>query len=229
MLTEAHFCSQLLSIPIHKSASNNHYLLFDDGCISIYSLEKKQTLHYGHNFETHAIQRRTQTQDQHLLKAFNDKQKSIKTILDVTAGWCRDSFILAQNNYHVAAIEQSELIYYLSYFSLKKYLKQHQLNLELHHANAFNHLQQLNILPDAIYLDPMFPSSKQQAKNKKEIQLLQAVTSNVDIEQLFDLSLKKATQRVVVKRPLHSDFLNHLKPNFQFKGKTIRFDIYQCF
>ena len=229
MLEEAQVCSQFLSIPIHNMPSKDQYLNFEDGQISIISLAKKQSLSYRHSFKTHAIQRRIQTQDQHLLKAFNDKHKAINSILDITAGWCRDSFILAQNNYQVTAIEQSDLIYYLSNHSLIGYLAHNYLTLELHHANALHYLQKLSSLPDAIYLDPMFPSHKHQAKNKKEIQLLQSITQNVEMESLFALSLKKAKQRIVVKRPLHSEFLNNLKPDFQFKGKTIRFDIYQCF
>ena len=229
MLDDAIACSQFLSIPLHDIPSENQYLLFDKHQIQIITLEKKQSLSYRHDFESHSIQRRIQTQDQHLLKAFKDKKKDINSILDVTAGWCRDAFLLAQNKYQVTAIEQSDLIYYVTKQSIAKYTTHNPLSLTLHHANAINYIESLTHFPDAIYMDPMFPSSKHQAKNKKEIQLLQAVTQNTDIENLFDVSLKTATQRVVVKRPLHSEFLNSLKPNFQFKGKTIRFDIYQRF
>lgn len=229
MLEEALECSKLLSIPIHKLASEDKFLNFENGVIHVISKHKKQQLSYNHDFTASAITRRLQTQDQHLLKAFKDKQKQIVTILDVTAGWCRDSFILAQNGYTINAIEQSDLIYYLTQYSLQRYQQQHKLALNLQHDNALNFLTHLTNLPDAIYLDPMFPSSKHQAKNKKEIQLLQAITNNVEIEELFSLALKKAKQRVVVKRPLNSEFLAHKKPDFQYEGKTIRFDVYQCF
>lgn len=232
MIKEAQKCSQFLSIPIHDIATEEQYLKFAHFSIDLITLKNKQSLSYCHNFEAPAIQRRLQTQEQHLLKAFNDKQKAISRILDVTAGWCRDSFILAHNNFRVSAVEQSDLIYYLSQFSLSHYLTRHQLSLKLHHANAMDYLKNLNDLPDAIYLDPMFPSAKNRAKNraknKKELQLLQEITQNVAMDKLFELSLNKARQRVVVKRPLHGEFLNNLKPNFQFKAKAIRFDIYQC-
>lgn len=229
MLLDAQHCSQFLSIPLNIEPSQEQYLVFENNAISMISKQQKQPLSVTHNFDSNAIQRRLQTQDQHLLKAFKDKQKPISSILDVTAGWCRDSFILAQNGYDVCAVEQSDLIYFLTQHSLTHYLKHHSLHLKLHHANALNYLNTLKELPSAIYLDPMFPSSNHQAKNKKEIQLLQSVTSNLDIEPLFQLALESAQQRVVVKRPLRSEFLNQLKPSFQFKGKTIRFDVYQCF
>jgi len=229
MLNSAQECSIFLNIPLNIEPSHNQYLVFENNAISIISKQRKQLVRFTHSFNANAIQRRLQTQDQHLLKAFKDKQKPIKDILDVTAGWCRDSFILAQNGYQVSAIEHTHLVYFLTQHSLTRYLEQHALTLHLQHDNALTYLSQLKTLPDAIYLDPMFPSSNHQAKNKKEIQFLQSVTNNLDIEPLFQLALESAQQRVVVKRPLHSDFLNLLKPNFQFKGKTIRFDVYQCF
>jgi len=228
MLKDAQQCSTFLSLPLNIEPSQEQYLLFENNAINVISKQKKQALSFTHNFDSSAIQRRLQTQDQHLLKAFKDKQKPINSILDVTAGWCRDSFILAQNGYDVCAVEQSNFIYFLTQYSLTHYLEQHSLHLKLLHDNALNYLSQLQTLPSAIYLDPMFPDNKHQAKNKKEIQLLQSVTSNLDIEPLFQLALESAQQRVVVKRPLRSEFLNQLKPSFQFKGKTIRFDIYQC-
>ncbi len=229
MLKQAQACSQLLSIPIHKAPSQDQFLNFENGMIDVVSKQKKQQLSYCHDFTANAITRRLQTQDQHLLKAFKDKQKHIITILDVTAGWCRDSFILAQNGYDVKAVEQSDLIHYLTQHSLKRYKLQHKLSLDLYHGNALNYLKHLSDLPNAIYLDPMFPSSHHQAKNKKEIQLLQAITNNANITELFRLALNKAEQRVVVKRALNSEFLDQQKPDFQYKGKTIRFDVYQCF
>ncbi len=229
MLEQAQQCSTFLSLPINAVATKDQYLKFEGNQISVISKERKQNTVFIHSFEEKAIQRRLQTQDQHLLKAFRDKQKPISRILDVTAGWCRDSFILAQNKYDVMAVEQSKLVYFLTHHSLTHYLRKNELKLSLFHDNALHHLTRLTDLPDAIYLDPMFPNSKHQAKNKKEIQVLQAVTHNLDIDDLFQSALSKAKQRVVVKRPLHSEFLCHQKPNFQFKGKTIRFDVYQCF
>ncbi len=228
MLEHARQCSAFLSIPLHSKATRACYLCFDKQRISIIHKENKQRTVFTHSFDNHTIKRRVQTQNQHLLKAFKDKKYPISHILDVTAGWCRDSFILAQNQYTVTAIEQSPLVYYLTRFSLNKYAKNQPLSLHLFHNNALNYLTRLCVMPHAIYLDPMFPDSKHQAKNKKDIQVLQSVTHNIDMDKLFQYSLNTATRRVVVKRPLHSPFLCQKKPCFQFKGKTIRFDVYQC-
>ncbi|MBL7004328.1 MAG: class I SAM-dependent methyltransferase [Gammaproteobacteria bacterium] len=226
LIDAAKACSQLLSIPILSSPSEDSYLCFKEGEITFIS---PQQLSFQHSFNNNNFERRAQAQNQHLLKAFKDKKKPIRHILDATAGWCRDSFILANNNFQVTATEQSALLYFLVQFSLNNYLKTNSLNLELQHSNAFDLLTLSKTSFQAIYLDPMFPNSHNQAKNKKEIQVLQHVTKNIEIETLFELALKKATQRVVVKRPLQSDYLAQLKPHFQYKGKTIRFDIYQQF
>lgn len=228
LLESAKQCGELLDIPVRTDNTSSEYLLFKDNHITFINEVKKQSLSFQHNFEANTIQRRLQSQDQHLLKAFKDKHKAIEDIIDVTAGWCRDSFILAENGYHVTAIEQSQLIYFLTQFSIDRYKNSHELTLKLINDNSFKFLRQVTEKPSAIYLDPMFPSNKNQAKNKKEIQILQAITSNQQIYELMSLALQTAKQRVVVKRPIRSEFLNQLKPDFQYKGKTIRFDVYQC-
>ncbi len=228
MLATAQACSDLLNIPIHHTRTEDQFLDFSNGVISLSSTDNKQLLTFTHSFDSSSLRRRIQAQDQHLLKAFKDKQKPIVSILDLTAGWCRDSFILANNNWQVTAVEQSTLIHFLTQFSLQRYSLNSHVPLSLIRQNSFAYLTTLKTSPDAIYIDPMFPSGNHPAKNKKEIQLLQAVTENIQINELFELALDTAKQRVVVKRPLHSEFLNARKPSFQYTGKTIRFDVYQC-
>jgi 16S rRNA (guanine1516-N2)-methyltransferase len=47
-----------------------------------------------------------------------------------------------------------------------------------------------------------------------------------DAEALFNIALKTAKKRVVVKRPKHADFINHKKPDIMFEGSSTRFDVY---
>ncbi|MCP4283565.1 MAG: class I SAM-dependent methyltransferase, partial [Gammaproteobacteria bacterium] len=72
----------------------------------------------------------------------------------------------------------------------------------------------------------MFPTHKSSAKPAKEMQVLQALTDNVEIESCFDLALQKAHKRVVVKRPAKAATLTALKPDIVYREKTIRFDVY---
>ena len=43
---------------------------------------------------------------------------------------------------------------------------------------------------------------------------------------LLDAALATATARVVVKRPRLGDFLCGRKPDYQYTGKSTRFDVY---
>ena len=79
---------------------------------------------------------------------------------------------------------------------------------------------------DCIYLDPMFPAHKSGAKPGKEMQILQALTVNVDVDRCFELALAQADHRVVVKRPARAPRLDARKPDLVVREKTVRFDVY---
>ena len=227
LMPQAKTCSELLQIPIVSQSHSDFLLEFIGDGVIVHN--KELNLRYCHSFLNTKFQQREQAQNQHLLKAFKTKNHTIHSILDVTAGWCRDSFILARNGYQLTAVEQSALLYCLNKTALELYQKEHTLNLNLQHANALDYLAETSQTFDAIYLDPMFPQHKNQAKNKKELQVLQSITQNTDMEAVFELALQKAKQRTVVKRPINASFLAHKKPDFQYLGKTIRFDVYQQF
>jgi len=100
--------------------------------------------------------------------------------------------------------------------------------IQLIHANSSDFLRSLDASNtfDCIYLDPMFPTHKSGAKPGKEMQILQKLTDNVDIDACFELSLEKALNRVVVKRPAKSPNMADKKPDMTYREKTIRFDVY---
>lgn len=221
-------CAEFLNLPLFNKPDTDCYIEFNEEGPSLVFDQLKQTLRHRVDFNNATLIQRSKSQNQALIKAFKDKQTPIKRILDATAGWCRDSFILAQNGFNITSLEHSSSVYFLCNDALQKLFKSQQLDLKLIHQNSYQYLSQTNVTVDAIYLDPMFPEHSYKAKNKKELQVLQALTENHDIENLFHLSLQKARRRVVVKRAIKSPFLCELNPSFQFKEKTIRFDIYQC-
>jgi len=99
--------------------------------------------------------------------------------------------------------------------------------MQLHGLDAKEYLTQTEILPDVIYLDPMFPERSKTALVKQELRIVRAlVGGDQDIEELFNLARAKAQQRVVVKRHRLSDFLAAGKPDHQIIGKTTRYDVY---
>jgi 16S rRNA (guanine1516-N2)-methyltransferase len=81
--------------------------------------------------------------------------------------------------------------------------------------------------PDVVYIDPMFPPSKKSALVKKEMRAFhQLVGADQDSGELLEAALEVAIHRVVVKRPLKSEYVTGKKPSYSLSGKAIRFDIY---
>ena len=162
-----------------------------------------------------------------LVKACGEKNK---TILDCTAGLCRDDFILACKNYDITALEKNKIIYALLEDGFKRGYKEIANileNINLINVDAVDFLNSTDEKYDCIYLDPMFEESKKSRLVKKEMQIFHRLACVEDNKQLFELAIKKAINRVVVKRALHGEYLvSDLKPSFIIKEKTIRFDVY---
>lgn len=166
-----------------------------------------------------------------LAKAIGIKNKKNLTVIDATAGFGVDAFILASLGCKVIMLERSCIISALLADGLKR-LKQHHLNLSLKHTETADYLNNIiaNDLPkpDVIYLDPMYPQRSKSALNKKNMRILhEIVGADNDASQLLNLALKCAKHKVVVKRPRLAEYLGWLKPNLQFAGNgSSRYDVY---
>lgn len=160
------------------------------------------------------------------------KQKN-KVVFDLTAGWGNDAFIMACLGAKVTMIERSPIIGALLKDAWQRaqqdaFVK--QLTWQFLQIDSFDFLQQLEHkdYPHVIYLDPMFPERKKSAMVKKEMQLLQQIIgTESDSAALFELALKKAKERVVVKRPrLAEPLIANKQRDLILLGKAMRFDIY---
>jgi 16S rRNA (guanine1516-N2)-methyltransferase len=190
-------------------------------------------LGFLHSFVAGSLLVRARQSTQALIKACNNKQRNIKKVLDLTAGWGIDSFTLAWHGQQVTLVEQNELLYAVVAYSLGRLaIDDHgaavaeRMFIQNDEANNYLLSLEANHEYDCIYLDPMFPRRKSGAKPSKEMQILQALTANVDIDSCFELALQKARRRVVVKRPIKAAQLSTLEPDLVYREKTIRFDVY---
>ncbi|MDQ8040120.1 MAG: class I SAM-dependent methyltransferase [Rickettsiella sp.] len=171
-------------------------------------------------------------QKQLLLKAIGLKPKPKIEILDLTAGWGNDGFVLAQLGFSVTLLERSPIIHALLADGLHRALnheKHSHLNIKLIHSDSIIFLKQIlkiKKFPDVIYLDPMYPHLNKSALARKEMCLLRKIVGDdVDAINLLPLALT-CTKRVVVKRPRLAAFLAELPPHHSIFGKQHRFDIY---
>ena len=190
-------------------------------------------IQFNHSFIHGPFARRATQSSQALLKACNNKRRSIKTLLDMTGGWGVDSLCLAFQGHQVTLLEQNALVFAVVAYSLAC-LATNQPDdpaakrITLKQINALEYLQSRHSDPgfDCIYLDPMFPGHKSTARPAKALQVLQALTENREIDACFELALQTAVKRVVVKRPARAEKLSDLKPDIVYREKTIRFDVY---
>lgn len=139
-------------------------------------------------------------------------------VIDATAGLGRDAYVLKQLGCEVTAIERNETVAAL----LMDGLKRAGCEMQVHIGDAIAYMAEH--AADVVYLDPMFPARRKSAAVGKEMQYMQELLAPDDAEALLAAALACATQRVVLKRPIHAQQLG--KPNHSFKGKTVRFDVY---
>ncbi len=153
-------------------------------------------------------------------------------VIDATAGLGKDSFVLAHLGCHITALERNADIHALLCDGIKRGIDANISTLEritLHHSEALPYLQQLpqDSRPDVIYLDPMYPHNNKSALVKKDMRILREVVGDNDDDLLLLNSARQAAKyRIVVKRPLHAPHYANQAPNFDYKGKRSRFDVY---
>jgi 16S rRNA (guanine1516-N2)-methyltransferase len=170
-----------------------------------------------------------------LAKAIGKHQNKQLTIIDTTAGFGNDAFMLATLGYKVLLIERSPIMIKL----LQDGLKRAQNCLDIVHVierlsfipgDAIQILEKLpqEQYPDIIYLDPMFPERRKSALVKKEMRVLHdLVGEDLDCNMLLSIAIKIAKLRVIVKRPRLAPAIDiNTTPSFILKGTACRFDVY---
>ena len=166
-------------------------------------------------------------------KAIGIKKGNRPNVVDATAGWGRDAFVLATIGCRVHMIERSKVIATLLEDGLRRAEQDEKIGalvkekISLTFGESHQELRNIPFEPEVIYLDPMYPHKEKSALVKKEMRMLQEVVGqDDDADELLNVSLTIATKRVVVKRPTYADFLGKIKPNTSIKTKKHRFDIY---
>jgi len=147
-------------------------------------------------------------------------------LLDATCGLGRDAMLLQLADFQVTACERHPILAALLADGLHR-LPDSLDRFTLCAQDAREVMQHHSF--DVIYLDPMFAESRKSAKVKKGMQILQQLHHKQinDSEALFEAAWLATCQRLVVKRGAKAATINAVKPTFQLKSKTCRFDVYQ--
>lgn len=189
-------------------------------------------LSYQGDFEN-MLHRVTNGRLQHemLVRAAKSDKPGRKAI-DATAGMGEDAFLLAAQGYEVTLFEQNPVIAVLLKDALRRakkhpVLKDIASRMNLVQDNSVEGMSKLLDPVDVIYLDPMFPARQKSSLINKKLQLIQKLEPPCSAEtDLFDAAISASPSKIIVKRPLKSEFLAGRKPSYTLNGKAIRYDCY---
>lgn len=179
--------------------------------------------------------RRADARGEDLARAVGVGQRRALQVVDATAGWGRDSAVLAALGCEVTMIERHRVVWLLLDDALARAAASADPRvrtlvdrLHLLEGDARERQQCWSApAPDAVLLDPMFPERDGSAAVRKEMQLFQAlVGDDADAAELLAASLALARYRVVVKRPRRAPALPGPPPSFTIEGRSTRFDVY---
>jgi len=171
---------------------------------------------------------------QTIAKAVGLKAGLNPVVVDATAGWGRDAFLLASLGCRVTMIERSPVVAALLEDGLRRAQADPEIGamvierLRLVSADAVDWLSHCDMDPDVIYIDPMFPHRTKTAQVKKEsFYLQQLLGPATDGDKLLEAALGVVgCKRVVVKRPKQAPLLADRKPTHSYMTKNHRFDAY---
>ncbi|MCA9398522.1 MAG: class I SAM-dependent methyltransferase [Candidatus Omnitrophica bacterium] len=170
---------------------------------------------------------------QSIAKAVGLKKGAMPRVLDTTAGFGRDAFILASLGCRVHMLERNPVVAALLEDGLKRASLDSEMEtwisqrLSLSCQDILQDQSGLPFSPDVIYLDPMYPPKTKAALVKKDMQILQAlVREKTDVDDLFQTVFNMAQDRIVIKRPDYAPYVAAREPDTAIKTKSHRFDIY---
>lgn len=174
--------------------------------------------------------KKSNLQSEFLVKASKIKGIEHPVIIDATAGMGEDSMILAAAGFEVYLFEYDPVIAALLKDALDRAMEIPELKeaagrMHFTEGNSIDNMSKLEIAPDVVLLDPMFPARQKSALVKRKFQLLQKLEKPCsDENELLQAALNVKPGRIVIKRPLKGPFLGGMKPSYSLTGKAIRYD-----
>lgn len=204
-------------------ANQNYQIELHEQKLSV--LNKKDKHHVFVDFLSKQLQFRSQAHlnAELVIKAVLGKKKHPKTIMDCTAGFGKDAYLMSLTGSQITAYENNSLMCAL----LKDGLNRARIeNITLHKKDALQNI--IKTTCEVIYIDPMYPATKKSAKNNKQMSFLQSFVGHQQqvAENLYEQAKLSKAKKIVIKRPVKADYVCGKKPTSQVIGKAARFDVY---
>ncbi len=167
-----------------------------------------------------------------LIKAARIKNASMPlSVFDATAGMGEDSFLLAAAGYEVTLYEHNPVVGALLKDALARARTLPETSDAAGRMRAFvgdsvSAIQELERIPDIIYLDPMFPERRKSAAVKKKFQLIHLIeTTAGEGGDILRSAIEAGPRKIIVKRPAGGPLLGGIRPSYSLQGKTVRYDV----
>lgn len=232
-------CERYKFAPLESLPAAGYVLVWAKQHLALHSMGKGAPGPVQVDWSDGKVRRRLQTtgRQQPLPRAVGFKPGFTPSVLDATAGLGQDAFVLAWLGAEVTAFERSPIAAALLDDGLRRALLESELQvaaarMRLVRQDALTGLKEwsLELRPDAVYLDPMYPDTGRTALSGKNMQAFHVcIGEDLDADGLLGAALKLARRRVVVKRPKKAGFLAGEKPFTQLLGESTRYDIYMTF
>lgn len=156
--------------------------------------------------------------------------KSLRTVMDATAGLGGDALLMARMGYQVIAFERRAPIAALLEDGARRAnaLMETQ-RIVTRHGDAGVLLRREAIASSVVYLDPMFPPGrKASVKVSRRLEILRELCGDSDnAGELLEAALAAGSPRVVIKRPSYASPVRPERLSGSFAGKLVRYDVYQ--
>ncbi|MEE3492564.1 class I SAM-dependent methyltransferase [Ruminococcus sp.] len=223
----ADMLSRQLGVPLADSMGEALTLVFDGSGLSLVG----SGMRYQGDF-SRMLSRVTKGRLHHEMLVKLAKTKTEHPVaVDAAAGMGEDSFLLAAAGYEVYLFERDRVIAALLGDALRRAEKDEQLRgivgrMHLKEGDSIELMPQIGIVPEIVYLDPMFPPRKKSGLIHKKLQLIQKLEQPcADERELFDAAAALHPKKIIIKRPLNGAPLADRKPSYTVKGKAIRYDV----
>ena len=214
----------ILSDEIRNDQTNQIVLKLKKNKYSILNTNYKDdpliSIDYTSEKYSNRINKRMEQKDI-FLKLFKKKSASI---LDCTAGFGRDAYLLSKLGYMVTMIEKNPIVSLVVKNALENI---NQERLSLYHGDSLDFLRHTNTEYDYIYFDFMFKKAKTKSLASKHDETLRCIGYREPSEErLIQLAQQMCKKSVIVKGPKNSIKSNTLKANHRIQTKLLNYDIF---
>ncbi len=230
--------ARALALPLDDGVSSHVLRVGENGLLIL--IERKSGVAVSADFASPRLLYRLRQgmRREMLVRAVSVKGGALPTVVDATAGFGQDAFLLAAAGHEVTLIEQSPLVSALLDSALTcaknsddASIRQTAARMTLITGDSIERLATIHPLPVVVTLDPMFPQRNKSARVGKNMAMLQDILGHstaVESESaLLAAARSAALDKVVVKRPRLAPPLAGCEPDWQHIGRSSRFDVYR--